>query len=191
MRRGFFGPAPAAAVPEPVVQLPIAHAIQDIAVRYVAASKIQAVARGCASRRRDLYRLLPVVVTPGDRFVRSAANFSHYMSWLAAEYEAGGARRDAAEAVHSVLAVTHHSGAGVPMALVTAFGPLPAVWCHRRPCECCVGAGGYDRGGPFWIGARGGYHFRHIGPWTLEGVRAIPDIQYQTVGQYLIEIVDN
>ena len=186
MRRGFFGPVPAVAVLDPVVQLPIPPH-----VLYMAASKIQAVARGCASRRRDLYRLLPVVVTPGDRFVRSAANFVHYMSWLAAEYEEDGARLDAAQAVHGVLAVTHHSGAKVPMAPVTAFGPLPAVWCHRRPCKRCDGAGGYDRGGPFRTGARGGYHFRHIGPWTVEGVRAIPDIQYQTVGQYLIEIVDN
>ena len=64
MRRGFFGPAPAVAVPDPVVQLPIPPH-----VLYMAASKIQAVVRGCASRRRDLYRLLPVVVTPGDRFI--------------------------------------------------------------------------------------------------------------------------
>ena len=171
---------------DPVVQLPIPPH-----VLYMAASKIQAVVRGCASRRRDLYRLLPVVVTPGDRFVRSAANFSHYMSWLAAEYEAGGARRDAAQAVHSVLAVTHHSGAGVPMAGVCVFGPLPAVWCHRRPCNRCNGAGGYDREGPFNTGARGGYHFRHIGPWTVEGVRVSPDVQYQTVGQWLVDNEDN
>ena len=39
MRRGFFGPALAAAVPVPVVQLPIPPH-----VLYMAASKIQAVA---------------------------------------------------------------------------------------------------------------------------------------------------
>lgn len=187
MRRGFFGPVPAVAVLDPVVQLPIPPH-----VLYMAASKIQAVARGCASRRRDLYRLLPVVVTPGDRFVRSAANFAHYMSWLAAEYEAGGARRDAAAAVHSVLAVTHHDGdLGMPMAGRCVFGPFPAVHCHRRPCNRCNGAGGYDREGPFNTGARGRYHFRHIGPWTVEGVRVSPDVQYQTVGQWLVDNEDN
>lgn len=185
MRRGFFGAA--AAVPDAVV----VHAIQDIAVRYVAASKIQALARGCASCHRDAYRLLAVAVTLGDRFVRSAANFVHYVSWLAAEFEAGGARRDAAQAVHGALVVTHHSRAEVPLAPMTAFGPLSAVWCHRRPCTRCDGAGAYDREGPFWTGARGGYHFRHVGLWTVEGVQVVPDIQYQTVGQYLVEIVDN
>jgi len=164
MRRGFFGLA--AAVPDAVV----AHAIQDIAVRYVAASKIQALAHGCASRRRDAYRLLAVAVTTGDRFVCSAANFVHYVSWLAAEFEAGGARQDAAQAVHGALAVTHHSEAEVPLAPMTAFGPRPAVWCHRRPCTRCDGAGAYDCEGPFQTSARGGYHFRHVGPWTVEGV---------------------
>ena len=37
----------------------------------------------------------------------------------------------------------------------------------------------------------GRYHFRHIGPWTVEGVRVSPDVQYQTVGQWLVDNEDN
>ena len=145
-----------------------------------AARHIQAVVRGLLSRRRDIYRRLSIHVGPGDRFVRSPLNLSRYIGWLASEHRAGGARRRRARQVYQALHITNHdptSDPGLPVG--SAFGPIPAVWCTRRPCPRCTGEGGFDAYGPIRSRSRGGYHFRHLGPWTSADVLVPPYQRYQ------------
>ena len=45
------------------------------------------------------------------------------------------------------------------------FGRAPWGWCAAPDCARCLGGeGAYYIRGPFRT--RGGFHFRHIGPWT-------------------------
>ena len=138
------------------------------AVRFAATQRLQALARGTASRRRDPYRNLSVRVVPGDRTVRSSRNLPRYLNWLGQEFQEGGDRLLAAREVHRKLAVTHHNPeANAPILTDSVFGPLPGTWCSRRPCPRCDGAGGFDLSSPLsWGPSRGGWHFRHLGPWS-------------------------
>ena len=98
MRRGFLGARPNRA---------------SAANRNQAAQRIQALIRGCASWRRDIYQNLPVEVKPGHRFVKSTLNLLNYQEWLNTEFRAEPDhvtkrcdRRDRARAVH--LSLLHH-----------------------------------------------------------------------------------
>ena len=178
MRRGFLGPrpiappaalaapaapaapaTPAAPVPvHPPPAIPPALPFGDHA-RTHAACIIQAHFRGELSRRRDLYRALLTPVSPGHKFIRSPLNLARYLDWLGQEHRSGDNNRvSAARACWFCLPLTEH--VSDPDECFTSpgsvFGPLPTVECTQRPCRRCDG--------PF---ARGGYHFRHLGPWSV------------------------
>ena len=81
-----------------------------------------------------------------------------------------------ARRLHAALNITFHCGTekdrqtGVPeLAIpgVMGLGPAPWEWCAAPDCVRCLGGeGSYYVHGPFRTGGLGGFHFRHIGPWT-------------------------
>ena len=193
MRRGFFDPSPAvptAPPPRPPQPVRAQQALERGAValaaqrlhqaarlfllairldssleaahelladtRALAAVTVQARFRGGLLRRDRFYQsLLPVLVRPGHRRVRSATNLARYFAWLRAEADSGDLSRVAAAArCRLTLQVTDHRGSESNQ-YDSVFGPLPALPCQEGGCRRCAG--------PY---PRGGFHFRHLGPWS-------------------------
>ena len=101
----------------------------------------------------------PYNIHVGHDQVKSDVNLPRCMRWLGelAESQPREARR-----VQLALSITIHAdqeerARGRPDIMIPAVGELgefPWVWCSKLTCHRCVPEG------------RGGYHFRHIGPWT-------------------------
>ena len=141
-------------------------------VRVAAATHIQAFFRGSVQRLQALpYHDVQGVafeIRPGHNRVRSPLNLQRYLQWLHQERDCQDPDRVAqAHKVFSQLPITHHAWhLEEPGPVESCFGSLPAVPCRRRPCQRCVGAGGFDVFGPFRMRGLGGYHFRYLGPWS-------------------------
>ena len=152
-------------------QFDLAHELAA-EVRVAAATHIQALFRGSVQRLHPLpFHLVQGIafpIRPGHNRVRSPLNLQRYLFWLQREMDSQDPDRVAeARLVFSKLPVTHHAWhLDEPGPVISCFGPLPAVPCRRRPCQRCVGAGGFDLFGPFRTRALGGYHFRFLGPWS-------------------------
>ena len=96
----------------------------------------------------------------GHAQVQTPLNLARCMTWLMELKESSP--KEAARVLEA-LTVSVHAGEeerarGRPDILIPAVGNLgefPWAWCVSPRCTRCYG--------PL---ARGGFHFRHIGPWT-------------------------
>ena len=104
--------------------------------------------------------LSPYNIQVGHAQVQSSINLARCTRWLM-ELEESSPKE--AARVLAALPISHHASEeerarGRPDGLIPAVGNLgefPWAWCVSPHCTRCYG--------PL---ARGGYHFRHAGPWT-------------------------
>lgn len=150
----------------------------------------QPVPREPVSLQDPDYRFLLPGVTPyniqtGHARVDSPLNLSRFTTWITDFYISG--RPSEARRIYDALKITFHCGTenerqtGVPelaISEVMGFGPAPWEWCAAPDCARCLGGeGAFYLNNPtvFQTRALGGFHFRHIGPWTGDADHGEPE----------------